>query len=187
MRCRCEVTPYCSKTCQKRDWTVPDSYGKTHRDLCGPLVDYRAFAGRGAGAAGPAGFGDSLEQFREATGRYPLEAGYVFAGRRVPPLRDLRARALPVGAEIPPTPLEIHTYEGPKVVEKIEEFHRVRGEGGCLSSKTLQPRVRVFPNAAAAAAAAAVAGTEDAPTPNEFSYDMNQECRVDIGVRDDRW
>ena len=152
-------------TCAGRSWTI----------------------GRSPGAAraprGPAGFGDSLEQFREATGRYPLEAGYVFAGRRVPPLRDLRARALPVGAEIPPTPLEIHTYEGPKVVEKIEEFHRVRGEGGCLSSETLQPRVRVFPNAAAAT----VAGTEDAPTPNEFSYDMNQECRVDIGVRDDRW
>lgn len=179
LRCaRCKVTPYCSKHCQKRAWVEADVYGKTHRELCGPHVSYKRLAARRVpGAVGDASPGDREERFRAALGRYPLEDGYVFAGRRVPPLRDLCARALPVGAEIPPTELEV-SHGRKEVVTRIEAFHRVREEAGFGIEKSYTTRVRVFESAAAAAAAAAVAGTEEAPTPEEFSYDYDQEIRA---------
>merc|ERR1711938_483392 len=90
---------------EKRAWVEEDAYGRTHKEACGPPVSYRDFSARGdvPGAVGPSAPPDSLEEYRAAVGEFPLERGYVFAGRRIPPLRELCARALPIGTEIPPT------------------------------------------------------------------------------------
>ena len=164
-RCsRCKVTPYCSRACQKRAWVEEDAYGRTHKEACGPPVSYRDFSARGdvPGAVGPSAPPDSLEEYRAAVGEFPLERGYVLAGRRIPPLRELCARALPIGTEIPPTSMQTDNGNEEKVVTKVEKYHRTYNDGGSICcARRCRPRVRVFETQAAADAAAKVAGTEE--------------------------
>lgn len=163
-RCaRCKVTPYCSRACQKHAWVEEDAYGRTHRESCGPYVSYGGFAARGAapGAVRPAAAPEALEDYRAAVGAYPLERGYVFAGRRVPPLRELCVRALPIGTELPPTSMQVDNGSEDQVVTQVETYHRTYSDCGSLCcARRCAPRVRVFETQAAAEAAAKVAGTE---------------------------
>ena len=158
------MTPYCSRACQKRAWVEEDAYGRTHKEACGPPVSYRDFSARGdvPGAVGPSAPPEAFEEYRAAVGEFPLEHGYVFARRRIPPLRALCARALPIGTEIPPTSMQTDNGNEEKVVTKVEKYHRTYNDGGSIScARRCRPRVRVFETQAAADAAAKVAGTEE--------------------------
>ena len=99
-----------------------DARGRTHKEACGSPVSYRGFSARGdvpRARRGP--------RRRPTPRRISCRRGRVpartrprpLAGRRIPPLRELCARALPIGTEIPPTSMQTDNGNEEKVVTKV--------------------------------------------------------------------
>ena len=128
------VTPCCSRARARsgRGSRRTPTAGRTRRFAGPPRVVPQLFGarrrpGRRRASAPP----DSLEEYRAAVGEYPLERGRL-RGPTHPAARELCARALPIGTEIPADSMQTDNGNEDKVVTKVETYHRTYNDGGSI-------------------------------------------------------
>ena len=101
LRCgKCKSVAYCSKACQKEDWSRPEGedelFQLCHKSLCGTYV------ANGTCEHLP----QWIRDYKAKHGCWPCDGGFQFKDLRVATLRELCVRQLPPGSVIPPTSLE---------------------------------------------------------------------------------